>query len=71
MIEHIFSPELVSALGWTLVHTLWQGAAFALLLGLLLVALRRFSSQARYVVAVGLLAAFFLTVAAKIGRAHV
>ena len=31
------SPEVVRALGWTLVHTLWQGAAVA---GLLAVALR-------------------------------
>ncbi len=70
MIEQIFSPELIGALGWTLVHTLWQAAIFALLLGALLVGLRRFSSQARYVVATGLLAAFFLTVGATFIRQY-
>ena len=60
MIERILSPALVDAIGWTLLHTLWQGALFALLLGLALVALRTYSAQARYLVAVGFLSAFFL-----------
>lgn len=62
MIEQFLSPDLVSAIGWTLLHTLWQGALFALLLGVLLILLRSFSAQARYVVSVGMLGAFFLTV---------
>ena len=61
MIEHILSPTLVDALGWTLLHALWQGAAFALLLGLLLIALRSYSARARYIVSVGVLGAFLLT----------
>ena len=32
---------------WTLLHALGQGAAFALLLALVLIALRRFGAQAR------------------------
>ena len=55
------SPRLTEALGWTLLHSLWQGAAFALLLGVMLVALRSYSAQARYAISVGLLAGFFLT----------
>ncbi|WP_020570771.1 ankyrin repeat domain-containing protein [Neolewinella persica] len=61
MIEQFFSPELIHALGWTLVHSLWQGALFAVALGLLLVLLRKFSARARYNVAIGMLCAFFLT----------
>lgn len=61
MIEHIFSPEMIYAVGWTLIHTLWQGALFACLLAITLIALRRFSAEARYVVAVGLLFGFFVT----------
>ena len=59
MIEQLLTPTLVDALGWTLLHTLWQGALFALLLGLLLIALRSYSAQARYLVAVGMLTGFF------------
>ncbi len=61
MIEQLLSPQLVAALGWTLLHTLWQGALFALLLGVVLILLRRYSAQARYLVAVGVLGAFCLT----------
>jgi len=64
MIEYILSPQSVEALGWTLLHSLWQGAAFAILLVLILIALRCYTPQSRYVVAVGLLFAFFLTVSA-------
>ncbi len=61
MIEQIFSPELIQALGWTLVHTLWQAALFALLLGIALLLLRKYSARTRYVTAIGVLAAFCLT----------
>lgn len=61
MIDAIFSPQLIHALGWTLLHSLWQGALFAILLGVLLIVLRRYSAQARYLVAVGLFGCFFLT----------
>lgn len=61
MIEHIFSPEMIYALGWTLIYTLWQGALFACLLAVTLIALGRYSAQARYVVAVGMLFGFFAT----------
>lgn len=62
MIERILSPELIHALGWTLVHSLWQAAVFAIGLGLTLIALRRFSARARYNVAIASLMTFFLTV---------
>jgi ankyrin repeat protein/beta-lactamase regulating signal transducer with metallopeptidase domain len=62
MIEQLLSPQLVTAIGWTLIHTLWQGAVFALLLGVFLILLRSYSAHARYLVAVGFLAAFFVAV---------
>lgn len=48
-ITAFFSPELVRALGWTLLHSLWQGALIALALAVLLVLLHRHSAQVRYV----------------------
>lgn len=63
MIQQILSERLVNALGWTLVHALWQAALFALLLGVLLLALRKFSARARYNMSIGMLGAFFLTAA--------
>ncbi|MEM6396545.1 MAG: M56 family metallopeptidase [Bacteroidota bacterium] len=62
MIEQILSPKMIDALGWTLIHALWQGALFALLLGVLLIALWKYSAQARYWVSVGMLVGFFVTV---------
>ena len=64
MIEYILNPQSIEALGWTLLHSLWQGAVFAILLVLILIALRSYTAQSRYIVAVGLLFAFFLTVSA-------
>lgn len=61
MIENIFSQELVHALGWTILHSLWQGAAYAVLLGVFLVLMRDYSPQARHFTAAGLLGAFVLT----------
>lgn len=62
MIDYFFNPEFVEALGWTLLHSVWQGAAFAIFLMLILIALRSYTAQSRYIVAVGILCAFFLTV---------
>lgn len=45
---NIFSSELVEAIGWTLVHSLWQGSLVAILLAILLLFLRRNSAQVKY-----------------------
>jgi bla regulator protein BlaR1 len=47
-IQHFFSSELIEALGWTLVHSFWQGALLACLLMLLLIIMRRNSAQVKY-----------------------
>lgn len=53
MTNSLFSPNdtLVYQLGWTLIHTLWQGALSALVLGVILRSLREHSSEARYIAA--------------------
>lgn len=45
---NIFSDELMHALGWSLIHSLWQGAAIALLLAIVLLLFRKKSSKFRY-----------------------
>jgi len=50
-LTEILSHPFVHKLGWTLVHLLWQGAAVALLLGIVLRLLRKSSANLRYVVA--------------------
>jgi bla regulator protein blaR1 len=47
-----FTPELLSAIGWTIVHSLWQGALVAVLLAIVLAALRNNASTNRYAVSV-------------------
>ena len=46
----LFPASLVSPLGWTLLHFLWQGAAIALAYAVAQWALRRSSANARYLV---------------------
>lgn len=47
-LENIFSEEFISAIGWTLLHSLWQGALIALFLGVGLLFLQKKSSALRY-----------------------
>ena len=49
--ENILSQEIVQKLGWTLLHFIWQAAAVALLLGILLAFLRKSTANLRYIVA--------------------
>ena len=52
------NPEAIRVLGWCLLHFIWQGAVLALVLCALLTRLR--SPQARYVLAVCVLAAMMI-----------
>jgi beta-lactamase regulating signal transducer with metallopeptidase domain len=47
-LQAIFSTELIEALGWTIVHSLWQGTVVALGLSILLLIMRKNSAQVRY-----------------------
>ena len=62
-IAHLVQAPLAKALGWTILHSLWEGALAALLLLAALLVIR--SSRARYICAcaamLGVLAAFVLT----------
>ena len=54
-LEHFVSPTLVRALGWTLLHSLWQGALVAAMLAGALLLLRRQRAEVRYAASVGAL----------------
>jgi len=47
-ISAIFSAELTEALGWMLIHSLWQGAIIAVLLLLILYFIKKKSAQIKY-----------------------
>ena len=51
-INNLIPGNLIDAFGWTLLHSIWQGAAIALGLALLMFGLRRYSSRTRYFVGV-------------------
>ena len=49
-ILHALESPLIEALGWALVHFVWQATLLSVLLALLLIPLRRVSARVRYVV---------------------
>lgn len=51
MLETILKQPFVQALGWALVHAVWQGALVAILVACALLLMRNFSAHARYVAA--------------------
>jgi bla regulator protein BlaR1 len=52
IISHLLSDSAVVAFGWTLVHSVWQGTAIALLTFFALYVLRSYSANVRYVAGV-------------------
>ena len=48
------------ALGWALVHFLWQGAALAILLGVALAVIRPTAARTRYTLSIVTLAAMLV-----------
>ncbi len=51
MIHSIISEEILYALGWTVIHSLWQAFLVGLVLALLLVSLQKHSAKFRYALA--------------------
>ncbi len=51
--DSFLSQSLIQRLGWILVHFIWQGAAVALLVSVLLQILRRRDANTRYIVSCG------------------
>jgi len=60
LLENILSPQIVQKLGWTLLHFVWQAAAIALLLVILLRVLRKSTANLRYIIACSALAVIVL-----------
>lgn len=56
----LIDSEWVLALGWTLLHSLWQGAAIAILLALALIAMKKQPANSRYLAGIFSLAALLL-----------
>ncbi len=52
-ITQFFSDSVLYALGWTVIHSLWQGTLLAVLLSVLIMALEKRSARVRYEVACG------------------
>ena len=50
-IINIFSSEIVSALGWTIVHSLWQASIIAFVMSIVLSQIKNEKAQLRYNVA--------------------
>ena len=51
MVDHVTFESAMSALGWAVVHFLWQGALIGILSAIALACLRGRSAPVRYTVA--------------------
>lgn len=67
-LEDLFGNPFWQALGWALLHFVWQGTLVALLLAALLTTLRRASAQARYLLSCAALAVMIALPAATLAR---
>jgi len=50
-LENLLSQEIIQKLGWTLLHFIWQAAAVAFILTILLRLLRKSTANVRYIIA--------------------
>lgn len=64
------SPELAQALGWTILHSLWQGALVAVILSVLMIILHRHSAKVRYSVATAALFTVLAMAMLTFGRTY-
>jgi beta-lactamase regulating signal transducer with metallopeptidase domain len=62
LIEHLFTKEIIQALTWTFVHSLWQGLVLAIITGLVLVLTKKSTPHLRYNLLIGLFLVFVVTV---------
>ncbi|MFA9388354.1 MAG: M56 family metallopeptidase [Prolixibacteraceae bacterium] len=49
-LQYLFSSEFIEAIGWTIVHSIWQGVIVAIVLAILLLFMRRNSAQLKYII---------------------
>ncbi len=58
-LSELLSGNWIDAFGWTLLHSLWQGALIALIIGVIIIFLRKTSSRLHYLIyCIGLLLIF-------------
>jgi len=48
VLQDVFSEQFIYALGWTLLHSLWQGALIAILIAGAMIFLHRYTARLRY-----------------------
>ena len=48
VLQNIFSEQFIYALGWTLIHSLWQGALIGLLIAGAMILLHKYTAKLRY-----------------------
>ncbi len=60
-LNQIIPEQITEALGWTILHSLWQGAAIVILIGLLMVVFRKQSAKFRYKLAYSGMLLMFVT----------
>src|SRR5210317_1353251 len=48
ILQNILSEQFIYALGWTLVHSLWQGAIVGLLIAGAMILLHKYTARLRY-----------------------
>ncbi len=51
-INSFLPSNVVEAFGWMILHSLWQGAIISVILGLMMIATRKFSAKSRYFIAI-------------------
>lgn len=50
-LQNILSEDIQTALGWTVIHSLWQGIVIASFMAIVLISFKKLSSHARYWIA--------------------
>jgi beta-lactamase regulating signal transducer with metallopeptidase domain len=60
LISKLFSELIIQSIGWTIVHSLWQGLVITIIFILLVILFKKSSANARYLIGVGMLALMML-----------
>ncbi|UCG27128.1 MAG: M56 family metallopeptidase, partial [Bacteroidales bacterium] len=69
-IHNLISDRVLYSLGWTFIHSLWQGFLIGMSVGLVLILFRKQTARIRYLLAVGSLAAILILTAATFIRLY-
>lgn len=67
-IQRLFADDVIQALCWTFIHSLWQGLIFAIIAGVLLAITRKADARLRYNLMVGILFLFLLVTGFTLGK---